>query len=150
MRIFITYWTIRKLGTVWTNYHVCGLLFHTLLVISSLVNFISLRLQTMVNFVLILLIIHSYSRYAMTDWISYITEFSNVQIYFNPILLGGVQSARTFFSVRLLIFSNSNDTFKVLDFSYFVINWLLKKKLTESEHSRRNGGDLKIAPLDFP
>mgnify|MGYP003331228086 CR=1 FL=1 len=40
---------------------------------------------------------------------------------------GGFHSARTFFSARLLIFSNSNDTFKGLDFSYFVINWLLKK-----------------------
>ncbi len=37
---------------------------------------------------------------------------------------GGVQSARTFFSALLLIFSKGNDTLKVLDFSYFVITWL--------------------------
>ena len=44
---------------------------------------------------------------------------------------GGGTKVSDFFSAQLLIFSNSNDTFKVLDFSYFKNVESQKKKLNQ-------------------
>ena len=59
---------------------------------------------------------------------------------------GMVLRTHTFFDARLLNFSNRKGTPKLLDFSYFVITWLLKKIWPKSAHRRPNAGRLKICP----
>ena len=52
----------------------------------------------------------------------------------------------TFFDARLLNFSKRKGTPKHLDFSYFVITWLLKKIWAKSAHRRPNAGRFKTCP----
>ena len=60
--------------------------------------------------------------------------------------MGGVLRTRTFFDARLLNFSKRKGTPKHLDFSYFVITWLLKKIWAKSAHRRPNAGRFKTCP----